>query len=238
MHFDSPEKIQKRLEKYTPIYANVSSAAIAQKAHFVLDSIIAKGHDLNVLAPAAMRHGVQNAARFVAQLHRIVRGVDAVPIGPESPAGSSLSLGTTASPILNIVLHALPVPTDDTPWEKIIDFRSDEVASTALRRLRRWMRHLASEARSEKELKDELEGLFDEYREYMRVHKLKTTRGTIETVVTTVGEVAENVLKLRFGKLANLLFAASGHRVSLLEAELAAPGREVAYIIKAQEAFP
>jgi hypothetical protein len=71
----------------------------------------------------------------------------------------------------------------------------------------------------------------------MKLHKMKTTTGVLEAVVTTSLSVAEDVLKLRLSKLARLPFAAKNRRVTLLEAEAASPGREVAYIVRARTAF-
>jgi hypothetical protein len=99
------------------------------------------------------------------------------------------------------------------------------------------MSSLGTQPRTEAELRDELQGLLDDYSEYMRVHRMKVTRGVLETIVTTAGEVAEDIVKLRFGKLANLLFTASAHRAALLETELAAPGREIAYISRVNKTF-
>ena len=82
-----------------------------------------------------------------------------------------------------------------------------------------------------------LEYLLGEYRHHMEVHKMATTRGTLQTILVTGAELLENIAKLRIVKLTEMLFAASERRIKLAEAELSAPGREVAYIVRASEAF-
>jgi hypothetical protein len=64
---------------------------------------------------------------------------------------------------------------------------------------------------------------------------MKTTKGAFETVITLVAETAENLAKVRWGKLAKGLFAVSARRIDLLEAELKAPGREIAYVFRARQ---
>jgi len=51
-------------------------------------------------------------------------------------------------------------------------------------------------------------------------------------------EVTENVLKLRLKNAIDALYSVHDRRVALLEAELSAPGREVAFISQAQDYFP
>jgi hypothetical protein len=51
------------------------------------------------------------------------------------------------------------------------------------------------------------------------------------------GEIAENLVKFQFGKLAKGLFSLRHRKLSLLEGELKSPGREIAFISKAQVTF-
>ena len=65
------------------------------------------------------------------------------------------------------------------------------------------------------------------------------TRDTsaVETLVTTTAEVAESLVKFKWSKLAKKLFEVRHKRIDLMKAEMALPGREVAYIVKARESF-
>jgi len=69
------------------------------------------------------------------------------------------------------------------------------------------------------------------------MHKMKTKKGVLETFVTVGAEIAEDILKIKWGRLAKLLFTVSGQKLELMEAEMNAPGRDIAYLIHAREAF-
>ena len=83
---------------------------------------------------------------------------------------------------------------------------------------------------SPRELADEIEWLLHEYETYMRVHEMKVRRGVLETVITGAAQMAEDFVKIKWGKLAKMPFAISARKIELLEAELKAPGREITYI--------
>ena len=56
-------------------------------------------------------------------------------------------------------------------------------------------------------------------------------------IVVAVAETAENIAKLKFSALAKSLFALKHRRIELIDAERQAPGRELAYIVRARERF-
>lgn len=141
------------------------------------------------------------------------------------------------SPVVQITLEAFPVIDDSTPWEQVVDFRNDETTRMYSLALRRWMRKVTETDLTPIEIKEELEGLIAEYKDHMRFHKMKNRAGLVETVLTTVGTVAEHAFKREFGAAARALFQVRYDQLRLLESEREAPGREVAYIIKAREAF-
>lgn len=87
------------------------------------------------------------------------------------------------------------------------------------------------------EVEEKLEYLIDQYRQHMRLHRMKTNVGALETVVTTSAEFLGDLVSFKWGKAAEALFSFKRTRVALLEGELAAPGNDVAYIVKARETF-
>jgi len=56
--------------------------------------------------------------------------------------------------------------------------------------------------------------------------------------VVTAAELAEDFVKVKWGKLAKGLFDLTHERIELREAELKAPGRELAYLDAAKRALP
>lgn len=165
----------------------------------------------------------------------------ATPIIPY-PSHESAFLGASkVTDVVSLVLSKLPTPDELTPWEAILDFRNDGDTREQLARLRRWSRkasqRLASESAHIVELEDELDYLIESYRAHMQLHRLKISTSVIEVVVTFVAEVAENLLKARLKELAKGLFQVRQNRIALTEAELKAPGREIAYVVSASEHF-
>jgi hypothetical protein len=178
--------------------------------------------------------------RFVCLKLEATESCTAVPIYDEGNdadvlAGSCLNIGI--ADVAQVVIQAMPHPDEMTPWEAIIEFRQDPDASAKALGLRRWMRKIANESRPVGEIREELEWLLTEYERYMRLHRMKVNVGIVETVVTTTAELIEDITKLKFSHAASLPFVAKHRRIALLEAELQAPGREVAYISKAHAAL-
>jgi hypothetical protein len=125
----------------------------------------------------------------------------------------------------------MPEPDESTPLDRILEFRNDPVAMSKLRALRRWMAKMTKANVSPRELADELQWLLDEYETYMKVHEMKIRRGVVETLITGTAEMLENLVKIKWGELAKMLFAISARKIDLLEAELKAPGREISYVV-------
>lgn len=71
----------------------------------------------------------------------------------------------------------------------------------------------------------------------MRVHRIKSRLGRMEQIVAGSLGFLENLVKLNWSSAAKNLFALARIDVALLEAEREAPGRELAYIVKAHEYF-
>jgi hypothetical protein len=136
-----------------------------------------------------------------------------------------------------VIIKNLPLPDNSTPWEQIIDFRDDSKSRQHLISLRRWIRKLSSETLTTQEIHEELEYLINEFSKSMKLNKMKSNKRTIETLIKLPLELLENALKLKLSKFPEPFFALNERHVSLLEAELNSPGREIAYLIKAREAF-
>jgi hypothetical protein len=71
----------------------------------------------------------------------------------------------------------------------------------------------------------------------MALQDMKIRKGTFETIVTVAAEVVEDLVQIKWGKLASLLFVLKNRKIALLEAERSAPGREIAYVVQARKAL-
>jgi hypothetical protein len=200
------------------------------------------------------RHRYRSALSVIEYHH----GAHAIPLldGNSSPGASSLrgidtiamqkkfgivesaqdTQGNSKFNTLRVVINAIPEPNDATPWERIMEFRQEEESRRTKVALHRWVRKLSKESFSPNEIAEELEYLASEYEHYMEVHRIEARRGTFEAVVVGAAEVLENVAKVQLGKLAERCFS-SVRKTDLVQAELAAPGRDVAYVVKARRSF-
>ena len=139
--------------------------------------------------------------------------------------------------VLNILLKKFPVPSSDCSLEEIIDFKNNEEIQRDYRRLRSWFTKMSSTSLSAIELEEEIEYLLGEFENRMRLQKMKFNYGNIEILVVTVAEVLENIVKLNWGKAAKILFDIKKIKIDMQLGETKAPGREVAYLHKANEKF-
>jgi hypothetical protein len=181
-----------------------------------------------------MRRTINASVRLLAiQLN--LAGIPAVPIVSsfETPA-TSKSLETH---IAEVTLTALPIPSPDTALEAILEFRADEAAMGTIDALHRWIRRPAREEVSPQAFADELDELLQMHHQHMRFHRMRYTNALAKTLVTLPLELVENILKFRLKALAEKPFVIREHRITLLEAEVTGPGREVAYISRAQRQF-
>ena len=166
------------------------------------------------------------------------RPVQAISLHPPSArVGRPLGLKSTPGDVLSIVFKAMPEPDWDVSLEDVLEFRDDSQARCSLLGLRKWMGAFSAGSASPGECAQELEWLLHQYEGYMRLHHMKIRKGTLETFITIGAEVAEDLVKIKWGKLPKLLFVASSRKIELMDAEMKAPGREIAYLVRAREHF-
>jgi hypothetical protein len=191
-----------------------------------------------ILPPESPFSVVQDhASRVIAADIAARENVDTIPILRGLTPKSAIAGGANLEAVLTTLVKNLPVPDEDTPWEAITDFRSDPQSRHKYLTLRHWAHEVANSQMTGRELEDKLEWLISDYEQHMRIHRMKYRRGVLETVVTVAAEILENALKLRLGKLAKGIFSYKEQKIALLEAEMKAPGREIAYIVTAREQF-
>jgi hypothetical protein len=137
--------------------------------------------------------------------------------------------------ILRVALDQFPVPGPGSAWEDILAFRKEMHGKQW--HFRRFIKNLAGKRQSENEIKDDLEFMLHQYSEAMRVHNLKAGNSFIEVYVIPVIELAENLVKFNWSKIAKGALGVSKREVELMEAEMKAPGRECAYVFEARRKF-
>jgi hypothetical protein len=174
------------------------------------------------------------------RLHSIqLREIDKLDAFAILPSINDLHDIKTASKndVVRIVLNTLPVPDDMTPWEQILDYRSDPDSQNKFLDLRNWIIDTSRSQLASNEVEDKLEYLISQYKRHMELHKIKTNVGRLESILTAAAEVVGGLASLRLEHAVKGLFSFRHHKVSLLEGELSSPGSEVAYIVKAENTF-
>lgn len=144
---------------------------------------------------------------------------------------------SSKSDVVQVVINSLPLPNNETPWEQIIDYRKDSETQKLLSSLRRWISNTSRQNLPPLEIEEEIESLINDFQEHMKLHKMKANTETVEVLVKFLPETIENLIKLRFSKLPEPLFVFKKRQINLMEAELNAPGKEMAYIIKTRDTF-
>lgn len=212
-----------------PLTAKLKAAWASGKSHYVCEQ-----HEMdNYLGRLAEMNWY--LARMAAIQLRIEDQIDAHPCTSKQIISEETAIETDG--VIQITLNALPVPNTLTSWEHILEYRSDLDSHSKFLSLRNWMSEVARDNRSPIEIEQKLEYLMDQYRRHLELHKMKSHAGIVETLVVSSAELLEDLMKIKWGKIAKGLFSFRQKKIAMLEGELTSPGSEVAYIVKAQETF-
>ena len=141
------------------------------------------------------------------------------------------------SKVLEVVLEKLPIPDENIEWQRIIEYRSDPDSQGKFNELRVWMQDISRKDYTKDEIEERIKYLMHEYESHLKLHKLKYSHGTIRILVTTSLDVLENAVKLKWGTVAKSLFSLKEKEYDLLQADMNAPGKEVAYLTKTNNIF-
>jgi hypothetical protein len=139
--------------------------------------------------------------------------------------------------VIQVVITKLPIPDNTVPWEKIIDYRNDSDNQGNLLGLRRWIKKISTEELSKAEIEDEIDWRINEFQKHMKYHKIKANTETLEILVKAPLEIIENLIKVKLSKIPDPFFVLKKRQLMLMEAEINAPDKELAYIIKTRETF-
>lgn len=135
-----------------------------------------------------------------------------------------------AHPAWEVVIREMPDFDVRAPWEDVFGFRAEERTQHLIRSLRRWLRKIVSEDWSPAELEDEIRELVYEYEVHLRANRLVGGTGMLTCLITGTADVAESLVKFRLTHLAELVSAALDRSGRLRQAELTAPGHELALL--------
>jgi hypothetical protein len=189
---------------------------------------------IDYAASYALKHGML-VSRYTAALMRKQQNCDAYPL--ISTPFSDLSVVEGGSEVIQVVLKNIPIPDEKTSWEQIMEYRSDPDSKEKFYRLRHWMSEISKQQLNANEIEEKLEWLLHDYERHLKLHQLKIYPGLLETFITTGAELAENLIKLNWGKAAKTMFSLRHRKLALMEAEMNSPGAEIAYAYKTRKTF-
>jgi len=145
---------------------------------------------------------------------------------------------TTKEKAYSIIHNSIPLPTDDTPWEKIFDFNNDAESRQKLLSLKNWINELPASIKHE-ELEDKIKYLVNEYSDSLRRHKIASQLLSFKTVVKVLPSAVTNIVRFKFDKAIDAFFAIVEQQVNFQKhkerTEL--PGHELAYISFVNKSF-
>lgn len=165
------------------------------------------------------------------------RTAEALPILTTEQLDCSYRQGLTTCNVVQVLLENVPIPQDSLPLGDFLSFRNEPETREQLIGLRRWMRKASEGATNEVELAEEIEWLLSQYRKYMKLSGVKYTASTFEATMKLAASVAQNLPLFRFQEIAKTYFSLRRSKAELLEAELKAPGRELAYLVRVGSRF-
>lgn len=144
---------------------------------------------------------------------------------------------TKKEEVISLVLQKLPIPNDQTSWEQILDFKLDTDTIRKFKGLKSWVNKISNSSFSPLEIEEEIEYLINEYENHIKLHKIKFNRGNLELLITTTIEVIENLIKFNWSEIFKCIFDIRKRHLDIRIAEADAPGKELAFLVKAQEKF-
>lgn len=164
-------------------------------------------------------------------------GVNALPFSRVDRLAIPATLSAGSGEVVQLAISHLPVPGDGHSFDDVLAFRDEVRAQGLLLSLRVWINEAGSGKLTPIELSDKLEDLLSRFERTLALEKMRVQTGVIETVVTTTAEIAEALVKFKWSNIAKKLFEVRHKQVDLMKTEMGAPGREVAYIVKAHDRF-
>jgi hypothetical protein len=136
-----------------------------------------------------------------------------------------------------ITLRAFPIPSDFTPLYDVTAFRREADSRLLFASLKDWMNRVARGDMPPQHIEDELRHLISSFERHMNLARMKYERSTVTLIAVASAEFLEELVRFRFSRAFDALGAFQREKVLLMEAEAAAPGSEVAYLLRAQRKF-
>jgi len=150
----------------------------------------------------------------------------------------SLVESGTDDTLLEVVLDKMPIPGPDVPLHEVLDFSQDPETIRRRRRLLRALERAEIEGTSPETFNLNLEDALSSYQDHMKLADMRSRTSALRVLVDASLGVVEELVHLSPRGALNAVFEYRKLRADRFEAELKAPGGEVAYIYDAEQQFP
>lgn len=137
--------------------------------------------------------------------------------------------------LMRFTISDLPVPSPGTPWTEIQAFKEEEDTKVRLRSLRTWLATTARGGITLGEAADRIADDLARYRAHLKAAGLRVQSGTLEALLK-MGAVPASADLSGWHALEAKPFALSQMSALGRREEQAAPGRELSYLVKVEEA--
>lgn len=139
--------------------------------------------------------------------------------------------------VVKFILNAFPEPDENTSWEHILEFKSDDDVKNKRNALIHWINKVSSSPTPLNDVKEEYEYLYSDYMKHYKLHKMKSTNTTLEIVVTAGSWLLLALQNPQFILPFKDLLRMNLSYINLMQEEEKLPGKEIAYIYHANKEF-
>jgi len=139
--------------------------------------------------------------------------------------------------VIQFILNDIPEPDDSTPWEQIIDYRSDDDVRNKYLALINWVNKVSNSNLKMSEIKDEYDYLYSEYMKQFKLHKMKYGNSKLEIILNSTINFIKNISTGNYVSSAKDLFQYNIKNANLLQEESKMTGKEIAYIYHTKTKF-
>ncbi|MCB0702625.1 MAG: hypothetical protein KDC55_07950, partial [Ignavibacteriae bacterium] len=141
------------------------------------------------------------------------------------------------SQVIQFILNDIPEPDLSTPWEKIMEYRSDDDVKNKYLALINWVNKVSNTNLTLSEIKDEYDYLHSEYITQFKLHKMKYNNSKLEIILNSTLNFISNISTGNYVTSIKDLFHFNLKNANLLKEESKLPGKEIAYIVNTKRTF-
>jgi hypothetical protein len=150
---------------------------------------------------------------------------------------NTLQSDSKKSQVIQFILNDIPEPDLSTPWEKIIEYRSDDEVKNKYLALVNWVNKVSNSNLKLSEIKDEYDYLHSEYITQFKLHKMKYNNSNLEIILNSTVNFIANISTGNYVSSIKDLFQFNLKNANLLREESKLTGKEIAYIVNTKRTF-